>query len=76
MSEDARVTLDVAFQTGIAPPTRVLDHYFYIKCVCGFHVEFHHFRVGYATFVVSLIEPFPAIVWDFELEDGLPIYPI
>jgi len=76
MCEDARVTLEVAFRDGITRPIIVPMHFSYTRNVLGYDVEFHHFRVGYAVFVVALIENFPPILWDVDLVDGFPIYPV
>jgi len=76
MREDARKTIEIAFHDGIVMPTRVPEYRVYTKRVGKYEVEFHHFRVGYVKFVIVLIGSFPPILWDLNLEDGLPIYPI
>jgi len=76
MREDAKETLEVAFRDGVTNPILVPSHFFYIRRVLGYTIEFHHFRVGYATFVVALIGDYPEILLDIRLEDGLPLYPL
>jgi hypothetical protein len=75
LSEDARVTLEVSFINGILRPVMVPEHFCYTKILRDIIVEFHHFRIGYATFIIALIDGFPPILYDMVLEDGLPLYP-
>jgi hypothetical protein len=74
MRDDARKTLERAFIDGICHPTIVPWHFCYTKRFFGHTIEFHHFRVGYAKFTIALIDNFPEILWDMDLEDGFPVY--
>ena len=75
MSEDTRMTLEFAFRDGIEYPKTVPFHFCYKKFVLEHTVEFHHFRIGYATFIVAVTDNVPPVIWDVELDDGLPIHP-
>jgi hypothetical protein len=75
MCEDARATLEVAFDHGVLKPIWVAEHFCYTRIIPPYEVEFHHFRVGYATFIIALIAGLPPIIWDLFLEDGFPLYP-
>jgi hypothetical protein len=55
MRDDAKETLEVAFRNGITSPCIVPVHFCYTKIFLSLVIEFHHFRVGYATFVIALV---------------------
>ena len=71
MREDARATLEVAFHDGIAKPVLVPEYFSYRRRILGGReIEFHHFRVVYARFVIATIEGRRPIIWDIRLADG------
>jgi len=76
MREDARETLESAFISAITNPRLVSRYFCHTKHISGYIVEFHYFRVGYAGFIIAIVDDFPAILLDVELEDGLPLYPL
>lgn len=75
LRDDAKAALETAFRDGIRNPVIVPNHYCYLRRCRALTIEFHHFRIGYAHFVIALIENFPPILWDADLADGLPLYP-
>jgi len=71
----ARATLEAAFKNSMDNPYLISRYDCYIrKLKKGGEIEFHHFNIGYATFVVAIIDNQPAIIWDAYLNDGLPLY--
>jgi hypothetical protein len=76
MRDDAKATLETAFRDGITFPCIVPVHFCYTRVFLNLVIEFHHFRVGYATFMIALIDGYSAILYDLWLDDGLPLYPI
>ena len=76
MEPDAQATLEYAFVNGILRPMETSHHYSYTRRWFGFVIEFHHFRIGFAYFVIVLVPGFPEIVWDMALQDGMPVYPM
>jgi hypothetical protein len=69
MAEDERETLKAAFALAITSPEYVAAHNCYAMDLCDVFIEFHHFRIGYATFIIAVIDGCPAILWDFFLMD-------
>lgn len=67
---DVQSALDCAFTTAIQTPQYVGHHFTHDKRMSGRVGEFHHFRIGYADFVVLLIPGYRAIIWDMMFDDA------
>ena len=74
MLPDARETLEHAFLNGISCPRKVSHHYSYTRISHGIAIEFHHFYIGFVSFIIALISDLPAIICGMTLSDGVPLY--
>ena len=69
-AKDAKVVLRIAFVQAILRPELTADYAEYTLKAKDFTVQFFKFRIGYATFLLMLMDDLDEyIVLDFDLQD-------
>jgi hypothetical protein len=74
-AKDAKIVLRIAFAQAMLRPELTTDYAEYTLKTKGFTVEFFSFRIGYATFLLMIMDNMDDfVVLDFDLQDKEATY--